>query len=91
MINDKIDVPITTASHPADSGSFDALTTTTSSQSMLLSFVVCLLLFIVLLFNVKSPIQFYVKYAVYVCITMTFSLFTIPFAILRPNSPKNVE
>lgn len=44
----------------------------------------------ILLFYIKTPIQFYVKYFTYVCITMIFSTCCIPVAMFRPNDPRNI-
>lgn len=48
-------------------------------------------LLIALLFKIKNPLQYYIKFAVYFCVTMTVAFLMTPFVILRPNNPKNVE
>ena len=61
------------------------------SYLFLISFCMAFILTLVLLFRFKNPLQFYVKYTVYVCITMTYSMFCIPYALLRPNNARNIE
>lgn len=48
-------------------------------------------LLIIVLFKFKNPLQFYVKFAVYFWMTIFYSLSIIPFVLLRPGNPKNVE
>ena len=61
------------------------------SYLFIVSFIFVCLLTLVLLFRFKNPLQFYVKYTVYVCLTMTYSLFCIPFTLLKPNNARNIE
>ena len=61
------------------------------SYLFIVSFIFVCLLTLVLLFRFKNPLQFYVKYTVYVCVTMIYSMCCIPFALLKPNNARNIE
>lgn len=50
-----------------------------------------LLLVVIILFKYKNPFQFYVKWSIYVCITMSYATLSIPFLCLRPNNSKNIQ
>ena len=50
-----------------------------------------LVLALVLLFKIRTPLQFYVKFGVYVVMTIVYSMFVMVFALLRPNNTKNIE
>jgi hypothetical protein len=54
-------------------------------------FTILLALAIVLLFKIRSPLQFYVKFGVYIVMTIVYSIFVMFFALLRPNNTKNIE
>lgn len=54
-------------------------------------YLLSIALLITILFKYKNPLQFYVRFAVYFCLTMVYSLSIIPFLIFRPNNCKNVE
>ena len=68
-----------------------SLITMDDSYVGVISFVCISLLVVTLLFRFKNPLQFYVKYTVYVCITMIYSMCCIPFTLLRPNNARNIE
>lgn len=55
------------------------------------TYVACFILLIAVLFKFKNPLQFYVKFAVYFCMTMSFAIFALPFTMLRPTNSKNIE
>ncbi len=44
-----------------------------------------------ILFKIRNPLQYYVKYLIYIMIVMTYALCIIPFTIFRPNNTKNIE
>jgi hypothetical protein len=54
-------------------------------------FTILLVLALVLLFKIRSPLQFYVKFGVYMVMTIVYSTFVMIFALLRPNNTKNIE
>lgn len=54
-------------------------------------FALCFLALYITLFKFKTPLQFYVKFATYSIISMTYSLVIIPFLFIRPNNCKNIE
>jgi hypothetical protein len=49
------------------------------------------ILLVTVLFKIKTPLQFYVKFAVYSAISILVSIFILPILIFRPNNPKNVK
>ncbi len=55
------------------------------------TYALCFMLLVGVLFRVKSPIQYYVKFVVYFCLTMFMALISMPFVCLRPCNPKNIE
>lgn len=52
---------------------------------------VSVLLTLYILFKIRNPLQYYVKYLVYIMIVMVYALCIIPFTIFRPNNTKNIE
>ena len=50
----------------------------------------CILVF-TMLFKYKNPLQFYVKFSVYVVMTMIYAMCFIPIAMFRPNNARNIE
>ena len=61
------------------------------SYLFMISLLFACLLTLVVLFRFKNPLQFYVKYTVYACLTMVYSMVCIPYALLRPNNARNIE
>lgn len=44
-----------------------------------------------ILFRVRSPLQYYVKFATYFVMVMIYSLSILPIALLRPNNCQNIN
>lgn len=59
----------------------------TSTQLSIMTFLVIY----VLLFKLKNPLQFYVKYGTYLILIMFVAIIMIPIAAIRPLNSKNVE
>ena len=54
-------------------------------------FSILLLLIIILLFKLKSPLQFYVKHTIFIIVTAIYSIVIIPLILFNPRSTKNIE
>jgi len=49
------------------------------------------LLLVVCLFKFRNPLQFYIKFGVYMAVTILYSTLFLPVFLFRPNSTKNIS
>ncbi len=54
-------------------------------------YMILILLTIILLFKLKSPLQFYVKHSIFIIITALYSIIIIPLIMFNPRNTKNIE
>jgi hypothetical protein len=53
--------------------------------------ILILILLIIIGFIINNPLQFYIKYGIYVLITMIYSFIIIPICLLRPGNLGNAK